>query len=76
VHPHGQILPFHMRRANAFLIGHSDSWDYLYIVNLGGRIPLLSVSPSLVDLNDLGVVDISAEHALNRVGESCPSIRA
>ena len=37
-HPHGKVLAFDVRSANAFGIGSPDAWDHLRRDDFGGRV--------------------------------------
>ena len=55
-HPHGKVLAFDVRSANAFGIGSPDAWDHLRTHHFSRRIPSLAFRRGAVDLDELGKI--------------------
>ena len=66
LHPHGEILPLNVRRANPVFVrvAHDGCWDRSDNVSRG--VPRFAVAGSRVNLDQLGIVATVNERVVNR----------
>lgn len=74
-HPHGQVLPFNMRRTNPALVRVSNEgcWDSTYNVSRG--VPGLTIAGRGIDLDQLRVINPVDESVINCGGIGGKAVR-